>query len=159
MFVLSDSDEGEKSATPKPSRPSLSPVPTKYAKSGSGISSPPSIVQAGNTATTTTAHQSAMEGDILGFFCFPSTIQAGDAGTPSRSLTKGDSSVGPTVRAGDAGTSTTVRRSLTEGDSSAGPSTVQADDAGTSTTARRFLAEGDSSTVRAGDAGGSTTAR
>ena len=32
MLILSDSDEGEKSATPKPSRPSLSPVPTKYAK-------------------------------------------------------------------------------------------------------------------------------
>ena len=77
-------------------------------------------MQAGNTATTTTAHQSLMEDDSSTIFSYPSTAQASNSAT-----------------------TTTANQSLTENDSPADPFMVQADNNTTTTFAHQSLPEGD----------------
>lgn len=123
IVIPSDSDEGGEK---KSSIPKLSPVPTKLARSGSGISSPPSTVQAGSTATTTTAHQPLIEGDSSPFFSYPSTAQSSRSITASQSLAEDDAS-----------------RSLNEGDSPVDPFSVQADNTTTTISSHQSILEGD----------------
>ena len=118
IVIPSDSDDGELRSVPKPGQPNLSPVPTKLAKSGSGISSPPSTVQAGNAATTTTAHQS-LKGDNSTVFSYPSTAQGSDSATATianQSLTEDNSPADPfTVQADNTTAITSVHQSLPSG--------------------------------------------